>query len=95
MPRYIMLSTLGPYGAATLKELPERLMEVNDEVAALGVTVVEQYALLGQYDFLNVIDAPDEATVAKLAISLAARGTMKTVTLPAIPVEEFVQRLKD
>ena len=89
-----MLSTLGPHGAATLTELPERLKEVNDEVEALGVKVVEQYALLGQYDFLNVIDAPDDATVARLAISLAARGTMKTVTLPAIPVDEFITRLK-
>lgn len=90
-----MLSNLGPHGAATLHELPERMREVNEEVEALGVKVVEQYALLGPYDFLNVIDAPDEATMAKLAISLAARGTMKTVTLPAIPVDEFIARLKD
>jgi uncharacterized protein with GYD domain len=94
VPRYVMLSTLGPHGAATLHELPERLKEVNEEVAALGVTVLEQYALLGQYDFINILDAPDDATVAKLAISLAARGTMKTVTLPAIPVDDFISTLK-
>lgn len=94
MPRYIMLSNLGPNGAATLHELPERMKEVNEEVAALGVTVVEQYALLGQYDFLNIIEAPDDAAVAKLAIALASRGTMKTTTLPAIPVDEFIARLK-
>jgi uncharacterized protein with GYD domain len=81
-----MLSTLGPEGAATLHEHPERLLEVNRDVEAMGVTVVEQYALLGRYDFLNVIDAPDETTVAKLAMTLAARGTLKTVTMPAIPV---------
>jgi uncharacterized protein with GYD domain len=94
MPRYVMLSTLGPHGAATLHEAPERIKEVNEEVEALGVKVVEQYALLGQYDFLNIIDAPDEATMAKLAISLAARGTMKTITLPAIPVDDFITRLR-
>jgi len=94
MPRYIMLSTLGPHGAATLTELPERLKEVNEEVEALGVKVLDQYALLGPYDFLNVIDAPDDVTMARLATSLAARGTMKTVTLPAIPVDEFIARLK-
>lgn len=94
MPRYVMLSTLGPHGAATLHELPERLKEVNEEVEALGVKVIEQYALLGQYDFLNLLEAPDDATVARLAITLAARGTMKTVTLPAIPVDEFITRLK-
>lgn len=89
-----MLSNLGPNGAATLHEAPERLREVNDEVAAFGVRVVDQYALLGQYDFLNIIEAPDEATVARLAIALSARGTMKTVTLPAIPVDEFIGALK-
>jgi uncharacterized protein with GYD domain len=94
MPRYVMLSTLGPHGAATLHEAPDRIREVNEEVEALGVKVVEQYALLGQYDFLNIIDAPDEETMAKLAISLAARGTMKTVTLPAIPIAGFIDRLK-
>jgi len=89
-----MLSTLGPNGAATLHESPERLREVNEEVEALGVRVIEQYALLGQYDFLNVVDAPDESTMARLAIALAARGTMKTVTLTAIPVDEFIGALK-
>ena len=89
-----MLSTLGPNGAATLTELPERLKEVNEEVEGLGVKVVEQYALLGPYDFLNVIEAPDDVTMARLATALAARGTMKTVTLPAIPVDEFIRRLK-
>jgi len=90
-----MLSTLGPLGAATLRELPDRMKDVNEEVEALGVRIVDQYALLGQYDFLNIIEADDEATVAKLAISLAARGTLKTVTLPAIPVDEFIAKLKD
>ena len=89
-----MLSNLGPNGAARLPEVPERLREVNEEVAALGVRIVEQYALLGQYDFLNIIEAPDEASVARLAISLAARGTMKTVTLQAIPVDDFIAALK-
>lgn len=89
-----MLSTLGPNGAATLTEIPERVREVNEEVEALGVKVVEQYALLGPYDFLNVIEAPDDVTVARLATSLAARGTMKTLTLPAIPIEDFIARMK-
>ena len=94
MPRYVMLSTLGPNGAATLSEAPERLKEVNDEVEALGVKVLEQYALLGQYDFLNIIEAPDDVTMTRLAVALASRGTMKSVTLPAIPVDEFIARMK-
>ena len=94
MPRYVMLSTLGPNGAATLTELPERVREVNEEVEALGVKVVDQYALLGPYDFLNIIEAPDDATVARLATTLAARGTMKTVTLPAIGIDDYIACLK-
>jgi uncharacterized protein with GYD domain len=95
VPRYIMLSTLGPNGAATLAEAPERLKEVNEEVEALGVKVLEQYALLGQYDFLNIIEAPDDVTMTRLAITLASRGTMKSVTLPAVPIDEFIARLKE
>jgi uncharacterized protein with GYD domain len=94
MPQYVMLSTLGPHGAATLTEIPERLKAVNEEVEALGVKVIQQFALLGPYDFLNIIEAPDDVTMTKLAIALASRGTMKTVTLPAIPVDDFIARLR-
>ena len=94
MPTYLMLSTLGPAGSATLREHPERLTEVNAEVEALGVTVLHQFALLGPYDFCNIVEAPDDATMAKVALVLGARGTVKTTTMPAVPVEEFVRRLQ-
>ena len=94
MPRYIMLSTIGPDGAATLRENPERLKAVNAEVEAMGVKVIDQYALLGDYDFLNIVEAPDNDTMARMAISLAARGTLKTRTMPAIPIDEFIAALK-
>jgi uncharacterized protein with GYD domain len=68
---------------------------VTSEVESMGLKVVAQYALMGQWDFLNIIEAPDEATLAKAAISLAARGTMRTMTLQAVPVDELVQRLRD
>ena len=89
-----MLSNLGPNGAFTLLENPERLKAVNSEVEAMGVEVIEQYALLGIYDFLNILDAPDELTMAKVASSLAARGTMKSVTFTAIPIDDFVRVLR-
>jgi uncharacterized protein with GYD domain len=94
MPMYAMLSTLGPDGWETLRERPERIREVAGEVEALGLTVHAQYALMGQYDFLNILEAPDDETMAKAAISLAARGTMRTTTLPAIPVEQLIARLQ-
>jgi len=89
-----MLSTLGPDGWATLREKPERLLQVNDEVQSMGLTIKAQYALLGEFDFLNIIEAPDEQTMARCAVMLAARGTLKTRTLQAIPVEEFIESLK-
>ena len=92
---YAMLSTLGPGGWETLREKPDRIREVAAEVEALGLKVHAQYALMGQYDFLNLIEAADEQTMAKAAIMLAARGTMRTTTLPAIPVEDLIKRLKE
>ena len=89
-----MLSNLGPDGAATLAEHPERLKAVNSEVEAMGVEVLDQYALLGPYDFLNIIDAPDELTMSKVASALAARGTMKSVTFTAIPIDDFIAALR-
>ena len=89
-----MLSTLGPEGAATLREHPERLKEVNAEVEAMGVTVLDQYALLGRYDFINILEAPDEKVMAKVAMTLSARGTLKTLTLLAIPVDEFISSMQ-
>ena len=92
---YAMLSTLGPDGWETIREKPERILQVRTEVEALGLKVHAQYALMGQYDFLNILEAPDDQTMAKAAIMLAARGTMRTTTLPAIPVEDLIRRLKE
>jgi uncharacterized protein with GYD domain len=89
-----MLSTLGPGGWATLRENPDRLREVTSEVESMGLTVVAQYALLGQWDFLNIIEAPDEAAMARAAVALAARGTMRTTTMQALPIETLVDALR-
>src|SRR6478736_9553882 len=93
MPKYVMLSTLGPDGHARLRESPERLKEVNADVESMGVRVLEQFALLGPYDFLNILEAPDEVTMAKVATTLASRGTLKTLTLTAIEVDDFIASL--
>jgi uncharacterized protein with GYD domain len=95
MPTFIMLSTLGPDGAATVRENPERIKAVSGEVEAMGVKVIAQYALLGQYDFLNIIEAPDEKAMAKVAMSLAARGTLKSTTLTALPIDDFIAAMRD
>lgn len=94
MPTYMMLSTVGPDGWARIRERPERIKEVTAEVEAMGLRVIAQYALLGQWDFVNVIEAPDEATMARAAVALAARGTMRTTTLQAVGVDELIETLR-
>lgn len=93
MPAFLMLSVLGPDGSVTLRENPERIKQVNAEVEAMGATVKMQYALLGQWDFVTLIEAPDTVTMGRIATTLAARGTLKTTTLAAIPVDEFIASL--
>jgi uncharacterized protein with GYD domain len=90
-----MLTTLGPGGWETVRENPDRISAVRTEVEHLGLRVVAQYALMGQYDFLNIIEAPDERTMARAAVMLAARGTMRTTTMQAIPVDDLIALLKE
>ncbi|OPX57971.1 MAG: GYD domain protein [Methanomassiliicoccales archaeon PtaB.Bin134] len=94
MPEYIILSRLTQEGRKTLKERPERLKEVNKEIEKMGAKVVKQYALLGRYDFLNILEAPDNHTVAKVMVELGSRGTLETTSLAAIPIDEFLKALK-
>lgn len=93
MPKYVMLSTLGPDGAARLRDDPQRVKEVNRELEEMGVTVLDQYALLGPYDFLNIIEAPDEMTMIRVATTLGARGTLKTLTLTAIEIDAYIEAM--
>jgi uncharacterized protein with GYD domain len=95
VPTFLMLSTIGPNGAATLLSNPDRLKAVNAEVEAAGVKVVAQWALLGQYDFCTVLEAPDEMSVAKVSMMLGARGTVKTLTLTALPIDDFVDAVRE
>jgi uncharacterized protein with GYD domain len=94
MPTYILLSSLTPEGSKTLHKDPERLDAVNKEISEFGCKVVTQYAVLGGYDFVTIVDAPDNETVAHLSVDLSSRGTVKITTLPAIPVVELKAKLK-
>ena len=94
MPIFILLSTLSPQGITTLKSNPERLREVNRDVEELGCHVLHQWAVLGEFDFVNVVEAPDIATMAKVSIALGSRGSTKIETLPALEIEEFLRTLE-
>jgi uncharacterized protein with GYD domain len=93
MPTYIMLTTLTPEGVQTVKNNPQRIREVNKEIEQLGATVKSQWATLGQYDFVNVVEAPDEATIARVSLELGSRGTGRYETLSSIPIDDFIASL--
>ena len=90
---YLLFSTLTTAGRRTFHQHPERLEEVNREIEQLGCKVGAQYALLGGYDFLTIVEAPDNATAAHLSVDLGARGTVNITTLPAMSIAEFRKRL--
>jgi uncharacterized protein with GYD domain len=94
MPLYLMLTTLTEKGVQTLNSNPGRLREVNRDVEELGARVLHQWASLGEYDFVNVIEAPDDLTVAKLSLRLGARGSVKIESLPLVPVDELLASLE-
>jgi uncharacterized protein with GYD domain len=88
------MSTLTDEGWKTVKDKPERIKEVNRELEKYGVKVLYQYATLGPYDFVNIADAPDNKTIAKISIELGSRGTIQIKSMPAIPIDEFITAVK-
>ncbi len=95
MATFIMLSKLTDEGRKTLKERPQRLAQVNKEIETMGGRVTAQYAVLGSYDFVNVVEAASNEVIARISVELGARGTIEVTTLPAMSVEEFTKMLLD
>jgi uncharacterized protein with GYD domain len=94
VPMYLMLTTLTEKGTLTLNSNPGRLREVNRDVEELGAKVVHQWASLGEYDFVNVVEAPDELTMASLSVKLGARGSVKFETMTLVPVDDLLSALE-
>ncbi len=94
VPTFVLLSKLTPHGRRTLKDKPDRMNEVNEEITYFGCKILRQYAVLGPYDFVTVIEAPDNETVAHLSLALGARGPLKLVSLAAVPMGDFLRKLK-
>ena len=94
MALYVMLTNLTDEGRKTIKEKPERIKEVNKEVENMGVKIVAQYAVLGQYDFVNILEAPSNEAVVKVGLQLGARGTLQTVTMAAMTLDDFIAMVK-
>ncbi|MFZ0925612.1 MAG: GYD domain-containing protein [Halobacteriota archaeon] len=94
-PTYILLSTLTAEGRKTVGQRPNRIQEVDREMEAMQVKIISQHAVVGPYDFVNIVEAPDNETILRASVELGARGTVKIVSMPAIPIEEFIKAIKE
>jgi uncharacterized protein with GYD domain len=94
MPIYVMMTKLTDQGANTVNRDPGRIKEVNKDVEELGARVLAQYALLGEDDFLNILEAPDTETILRISLKLASRGTLKIRTIAAVPVDDLIKSIK-
>ena len=95
MPKYVMLTTLTAKGVQTFQANPDRVREVNRDVEELGAKVLHQWATIGPYDFLNIVEAPDAAAVAKISVALGARGSAKLQTFELIEIDDLLARLAE
>lgn len=94
MPYYILLSNLTDNGWKAIGEKPERIKEVNKEIEAFGVRVISQYAVLGPYDFVNIVEAPDNKTISRVSVELGSRGTIRIMSMAAVPIDEFIASME-
>jgi uncharacterized protein with GYD domain len=94
MPTYILLTKLTAEGRKTIRERPNRIQEVDREMEEIGVKVISQHAVVGPYDFVNVVEAPDNETIVKASVELGSRGTVQIMSMPAIPIDEFIEAVK-
>ena len=94
MPTYILMSKLTSEGRKTIKEKPDRIKEVNKEIEAFGAKVLQQYSVLGPYDFVNVVEAPNNEAITRVSIELGSRGTVEITSMPAMPIDAFISMVK-
>jgi uncharacterized protein with GYD domain len=94
MAVYVMMTNLTDEGRKTVKTNPQRIKEVNKEVEAMGVKILAQYVVLGQYDFINILEANSNETIAKVATELGSRGTLQTNTMAAMTLDDYINSLK-
>jgi len=94
VPIYVLLSKLTTEGRKTIKGKPERIKEVNREIEAFGAKVLEQFAVIGSYDFVNIVEAPDNEAISQVSIELGSRGTVEITSMPAIPIDNFISKIK-
>ena len=93
MATYVLLSTLTAEGRETIKNKPERILEVNKEIETFGAKVLHQYAVLGPYDFVNIVEAPDNETILRISLELGSRGTVNIISMPATQTDNLISTI--
>ena len=94
MAVYVALSRLTEEGSKTIKKNPERIKEVNRDLEAMDVRILAQYAVLGSYDFVNILEAPDNDTIVRMSVEIGSRGSVRLHTMPAVPIDELIDDIK-
>jgi len=94
MPLYVMFTRLSSEGRKSMMNNPQRAFEVNKEVEAMGAKIVAQYALLGNYDFINIMEAQSNEAIARVASEIGSRGTLEPITMAAITMQDYVRELE-
>jgi len=89
-----MLTKLTDHGRKTIMSNPGRIWEVNKEVEEMGAKILTQYAVLGEYDFINILEAPNNTVIARVAASLGSRGTLQPLTMSAITIEDLIKEIQ-
>jgi uncharacterized protein with GYD domain len=89
-----MLTRLSADGRKSMMNNPQRAFEVNKEVEAMGAKIVAQYALLGSYDFINILEAQSNEAIARVASEIGSRGTLEPITMAAITMQDYVRELE-
>ncbi len=92
MGHYVILSKLTDEGRKTMKKNPGRVLEVNKELEGMGVKVLQQFAVMGEYDFVNIVEAPNNEAILKMSVELGSRGTVQLLSLPALKIEDFLKQ---
>ena len=88
------MSKLTAEGRKTIKDNPDRIKEVNKEIEGFGAKVLEQYSILGPYDFMNIVEAPNNEAINKVSIELGSRGTIEIISMPAMKIDDFISVIK-
>ena len=90
MPHYIALVNFTDQGIRNIRNLPERIQEVDQGLAAAGIKI-QRFFTLGQYDIVAIVEAPDDEAAAVALLSVGMQGNIRTTTLSAFTQDEFFQ----